>query len=140
MEGCVFCKIVNNEIPCAKVYEDDYTIAFLDIAPATPRKGHVLVVPKQHCENLSDVEDDVLANTIKAVKKVAKALMKYADGVNLVQNNGEAANQLVKHLHFHLVPRFKQDNVKLGTWETFTYNDGEIGEIAEKIKKFLNEN
>ena len=102
---CLFCAIVAGEIPSFKVYEDDFVLAYLDINPFT--KGHVLVIPKMHSTGLLDTDDDVLAAVVMRVKKVA-AHMKASlscDGFNILQNNGEAAGQTVKHVHFHIVPR-----------------------------------
>jgi histidine triad (HIT) family protein len=139
MEDCIFCKIVKGEVPAAKVYEDENVLAFLDIMPATPKKGHVLVIPKKHAELLQELDDDVLARVMRVVKMLTNALMKEAKGVNLLQNNGKTAGQFVKHVHFHIVPRFEDDGVLLGKWETFKYDDGEMQEVQQKIKKLLNE-
>ncbi|MBW2982133.1 HIT family protein [Candidatus Woesearchaeota archaeon] len=135
MEECIFCKIINGEIPSSKVYENDKVIAFLDIAPVN--KGHTLVVPKEHHKDIMDTPDNILAETIKAVKKVAKAVMKAtgAEGFNLGVNNGKIAGQLVMHLHFHIMPRFENDGLKL--WPGRKYEGNEIDEIAKKISSLL---
>ena len=102
---CVFCAIADGEIPSFKIYEDETALAFLDINPFS--RGHALVVPKVHREGLLDAEDGELAALMAVVKKVAariKAELK-CDGFNILQNNGEAAGQTVKHIHFHIVPR-----------------------------------
>ncbi len=104
--NCVFCAIAEGEIPSFKIYEDDLVLAYLDINPCT--EGHALVIPKAHCSGLVDTPNDLLAEIIKRVKKVA-AHMKDAlpcDGFNILQNNGEAAGQSVFHVHFHIVPRY----------------------------------
>ena len=136
MEDCIFCKIVNKEIPAAVVYENENVISFLDIMPAN--KGHCLVVPKKHCETLLDISDEDLDELIKAVKKVSKALsLSIGNGAyNVVMNNGEEAGQLVQHAHIHLIPRFKGDRLRLN-WSHKKYEDKEIDEYKEKIKKFL---
>ena len=106
---CIFCAIAEGEIPSFKVYEDDLVLAYLDINPFS--KGHTLVIPKQHASGLLDADDDLLAALIVRVKKVA-AHVKDAlgcDGFNILQNNGEAAGQTVKHIHFHIVPRWNGD-------------------------------
>ena len=102
---CIFCAIADGEIPSFKVYEDDIVLAYLDINPFT--EGHTLVIPKVHSEGLLDTPDATLAEIIVRVKKVA-AHLKAAlpcDGFNILQNNGEAAGQTVRHVHFHIVPR-----------------------------------
>jgi histidine triad (HIT) family protein len=113
MENCVFCKIVKGEIPATKLYEDELTLSFLDINPAS--KGHSLVIPKKHYPTMLDIPEMELAELIKAVQKIGAAAMKAtkADGFNIIQNNKEAAGQVVQHLHFHVVPRFKNDGLKL---------------------------
>jgi histidine triad (HIT) family protein len=136
---CIFCKILNGEIPASKVYEDDNVLAFLDIMPATPKKGHVIVIPKKHYEMLEDVSDDDLTALILVVKKVQKGILKWAEGTNIFQNNGKSSGQIVNHVHFHIVPRFEGDGVKLAESETFQYQDSEMVEMQEKIKKLLNE-
>lgn len=107
--NCVFCAIAAGEIPSFKVYEDDLVLAYLDINPFS--KGHTLVIPKTHTEGLLDTDDATLAAVIARVKKVAahvKATLG-CDGFNILQNNGEAAGQTVKHVHFHIVPRWNGD-------------------------------
>ncbi len=104
--NCIFCAIAAGEIPSKKVYEDDEVYAFLDINPAS--EGHTLVIPKAHSEGLLDTEDKVLSSLISKVKKIAemqKAAYN-ADGFNILQNNGEASGQTVKHIHFHIIPRY----------------------------------
>ena len=102
---CIFCAIAAGEIPSCKVYEDDLVVAYLDINPFT--EGHTLVVPKAHSTCLLDTDDATLAAVIARVKKVAARLKEAlpCDGFNVLQNNGEAAGQTVRHLHFHIVPR-----------------------------------
>ena len=107
--NCIFCAIAAGEIPSFKVYEDDLVLAYLDINPFS--KGHTLVIPKTHTEGLLDTDDTTLAAVIARVKKVAahvKATLG-CDGFNILQNNGEAAGQTVKHVHFHIVPRWTGD-------------------------------
>ena len=136
MEYCVFCKIVDGKIPAAKVYEDDDVISFLDIMPAN--KGHCLVVPKKHAATLTEMSENDLEATIKAAKKVAKALsLSFGNAsFNIVMNNGKEAGQLVNHAHLHLIPRFQKDRLRI-KWSHLKYDDNEINEYAEKIKKFI---
>jgi histidine triad (HIT) family protein len=136
MKECVFCKIVNKDIPSAIIYEDKDVISFLDIMPAN--KGHCLVVPKKHYESLLEIPDNDLSEMIKAAKKVAKALsLSIGNGAyNIVMNNGKEAGQLVMHAHIHIIPRFQGDRLRL-SWSHKKYNDKEIEEYKEKIRKFL---
>ncbi len=101
----IFAKILRGEIPSHKVYEDDDTLAFMDVMPQAP--GHLLVVPKAPSRNLLDADPSVLAKTIPVVQKLAKAAKKAfdADGVFIAQFNEQAAGQTVYHLHFHVIPR-----------------------------------
>ena len=107
MDNCIFCKIANGDIPSATVYEDDSFRAILDIAPA--HKGHVIVLPKAHADNLFELDDEIAAKALPIVKKIATALKAVSgcDGINVLQNNGTAAGQSVFHLHIHIVPRFE---------------------------------
>lgn len=135
MNDCIFCKIIKNEIGAAKVYEDSDTLAFLDITPVNP--GHVLVIPKTHSENLHEIPDETLSKLAIVVKKIATNVKKAmrADGINIGMNNGKAAGQVVPHAHIHVMPRFEGDGYKL--WHGKTYSQGEMEEVAEKIKKIL---
>jgi len=132
---CVFCKIVNNEIPNKKVYEDAFVVAFLDINPVNP--GHVQVVPKKHIEDVLSASNEDLSHIIIAVKKVAKAILESMDypAFNIEVNNGAIAGQVVSHLHFHIVPRKEGDG--LTHWPGGQYKQGEMTQIAEKIKNEL---
>jgi histidine triad (HIT) family protein len=135
---CIFCKIIKGELPSVKVYENDKVIAFLDIRPINP--GHTLVVPKEHFENLLDGGDEILKEIMLTVKKVAWAIVKAFDlkGFNVAQNNGEIAGQIVPHLHWHIVPRYPGDRLyDMGPWLRKEYKEGEMEEIANKIKKEL---
>lgn len=135
---CVFCKIIKGELPCVKVYEDDGVLAFLDIQPVN--HGHTLVVPKEHFENLLETTEEVLAELIKAVKKIAPAVMAGvgASAFNLGVNTGSEAGQVVRHTHFHIMPRHQGDGYKL--WGSKAYGPGEMEETGERIKEFLNPN
>ena len=107
---CIFCAIVAGEIPSFKVYEDEQVLAYLDINPFS--KGHTLVIPKKHSTGLLDTDDETLAAIVARVKKVAARIQEKlgCDGFNIVQNNGEAAGQTVRHVHFHIVPRWNGDD------------------------------
>ncbi len=108
---CIFCKIVNGEIPSYKVYEDDNFLAFLDISQATI--GHTLVVPKKHYENIFELPEDI--NIYSIVIKLAKALKDAlnVEGINILNNNGATAGQTVNHYHIHLIPRYNNDNFQI---------------------------
>lgn len=116
MEGCIFCKIIKGEIPATKIYEDDSVFAFLDIQPLT--KGHALVIPKQHAENVFDIDNTVLQNIIVAGKKIASDMQKDlgAVGINFLQSNGKKAGQVVFHYHMHIIPRYENDNLKMNAF------------------------
>jgi len=108
--NCVFCKIVDGEIPSYKVYEDDNVYAFLDINPLT--KGHTVVIPKNHSETLMDLEDDQVNNLFLAIKRISQHLEKVLEpaGLNIGINMRKYAGQVVDHLHVHILPRFEGDN------------------------------
>jgi len=128
--NCIFCAIAEGEIPSFKVYEDELVLAYLDINPFT--KGHTLVIPKAHSEGLLDTDDATLATIIARVKKVA-AHLKAAlpcDGFNILQNNGEAAGQTVKHVHFHIVPRYGSEPI---AFESHPGDMAELKALAERI-------
>jgi histidine triad (HIT) family protein len=110
--SCIFCRIVAGDLPCERVYEDDETLAFLDIRPCT--RGHTLVIPKSHHVSLTDMSAAAAMQLMKSVHTVAKALqisLKIAD-FNILQNNGTAAGQEVMHVHFHITPRHPGDSMK----------------------------
>jgi histidine triad (HIT) family protein len=132
---CIFCKIINKEIPANFVYENDKVAAFLDIAPVNP--GHTLVVPKKHVEYILDAEDGILQELILATKKIARAVCESLGykGFNLGVNNGHAAGQIVPHLHFHIMPRKVGDGLRL--WPQRKYEKGEAEEVAQKIQKVI---
>ena len=125
-ENCIFCKIANGEIPSATLYEDEDFRVILDLGPAS--KGHALILPKEHAANIFELPDDLAAKAIVLAKKIATTLKEglHADGVNIVQNNGEAAGQTVFHFHMHIIPRYKGDTVNM-TWKP--------GELTEDAKE-----
>ena len=128
---CVFCAIAAGEIPSFKVYEDDLVLAYLDINPFS--KGHTLVIPKEHSAGLVDTPDGTLAALIARVKKIAAHLKSAlpCDGVNILQNNGEAAGQTVMHIHFHIVPRYGKEDI------SFISQKGDMDELkalADRIR------
>src|SRR6056297_908993 len=108
-DDCIFCKIVKGEIPSRKVYESESSLAFLDINPVA--RGHTVVIPKKHYQNMLDISEGALKPFFSDLKKVSAKLKEKldADGFNLLQNNFRAAGQLVDHFHFHVIPRRKND-------------------------------
>ena len=130
--NCIFCAIAAGEIPSFKVYEDELVLAYLDINPFS--KGHTLVIPKAHSEGLLDTDDRTLQDVIVRVKKVAAHLKAKlgCDGFNIVQNNGEAAGQTVKHIHFHIIPRWNGDPL---VFENRPGDREALKALAEQIRK-----
>lgn len=131
-ENCVFCKILNGDIPSTKLYEDDDFVIILDVGPAA--FGHALVIPKDHYENIYEMPEDKLAKSICLAKVWGEKLVKvlHADGLNLVQNNGLAAGQTVYHYHLHLIPRYDNDAVG-DLWTPGTLDDEARQEILAKL-------
>lgn len=112
-DDCIFCKIVNGDIPSYCLYEDDSFKVILDIEPSS--NGHGLIIPKNHADNLFMLNDGDAANALLVAKKVSSAIVEVlgCDGMNLLQNNGEAAGQTVNHFHIHLIPRYKNDSTNI---------------------------
>jgi len=137
MNDCVFCKIINNELPANKIYEDEKIIAFLDIDPIN--KGHALLVPKQHYSSTLETPDQVVCNLAIMAKKIAKAIMRAtgAHACNIGINNGKESGQVVFHTHWHIMPRFENDGYELWKGKDTTYVDGEAAQVAAKIKNNL---
>ncbi|MES2223377.1 MAG: HIT family protein [Patescibacteria group bacterium] len=135
MENCIFCKIVKGAIPSFKVYEDENSLAFLDIHPKN--QGQTLVIPKEHTENIYGLTDETMARLSLVVKKIAVAVKNglNSDGVNLLMNNEEAAGQIIFHTHIHVVPRFRNDNFDHGPH--IEYKTDEAETVAKKIKNSL---
>ena len=135
MQDCLFCKIIKGEIPCSKVYENDKVLAFLDIGPVN--KGHTLIIPKNHATNIFDIEEEDLNQVSNVIRKIAPAIKKAvnADGLTITSSNGQAAGQVVMHSHIHIIPRFKDDGLKL--WPQGKYEEGEAEKVAEEIKSNL---
>ena len=110
---CLFCKIIKGEIPSYKIYEDEYTYAFLDIAKDF--EGHTLVLPKKHVTNILDADNQTLLHVMETVKKISNHYVNDCgyDGVNILNNNNEAADQSIMHLHIHIIPRKNNDNLSV---------------------------
>ena len=133
-ENCLFCKIAAGEVPCKKLYEDANSIAFLDIYPTS--KGHSLVVPKSHYATLLDIPEMELKEIMAAVQQVSAAVMRAtkAEGFNIIQNNRQAAGQVINHLHFHIVPRSGGYGLKMSMGSRKA-EEHELSEWEKSIKE-----
>lgn len=131
-DDCIFCKLANGDIPSASIYEDDDFKVILDLGPAT--KGHALILPKEHFDNLYDLDDETAKKIVPLAKKmITKMTDKLGcDGFNILQNNGEAAGQTVFHYHCHLIPRYKDDKAMI-YWDSKELCPDKASEIASLI-------
>ena len=134
-ENCIFCKIIAGDIPSNTIYEDEDFKVIMDIAPAT--KGHALVLPKNHFDNIYDIDSEVLGKAAKVAQKVIKHATEIlgCDGYNLLQNNGEIAGQTVFHFHMHLIPRYENmDNENVLKFIPQDVAGEEVKRIADAIR------
>ena len=131
-DNCIFCKLANGDIPTNTVYEDSDFRAIMDASPA--KKGHVIILPKQHASDVFSLDPDTVGKAFKVARKIAAAVKQVTgcDGVNILQNNGEAAGQTVFHFHVHVIPRFKNDTVNIG-WDHEEYAPGEAEKLAKEL-------
>ena len=129
---CLFCKIIKCEIPSYKIYEDSYTYAFLDVS--NDSDGHILVVPKKHCENVIDADEQTLSHVMESVQKVGKHIVDNCGfgGVNVINNSGADAEQSVMHLHFHILPRKKGNDNHI--FPVLEKNEATLEEICQKLQ------
>lgn len=136
-DDCIFCKIIKGELPCAKVYEDDLQIAFLDLFPIS--LGHTLLVPKKHYRNIFDADANVAPLIYPTLSNLANAIRRATGcaGLNIIQNNEAIANQMVFHAHVHLIPRYENDNIKLAVAGKQQATNEALADMAGKIKKQL---
>lgn len=134
--SCIFCKIVAGQLPCFKLFEDETTIAFMDINPVNP--GHALAVAKGHWPTVDVIPADVLGDVARTAQHVANAVFTTLEptGVNLLQSNGPGAGQSVPHLHIHILPRYPDDEVRLN-WVYEPGDKAEIAAICERLKAAL---
>ena len=132
MDNCVFCKIINNEIPSAKIYEDDLVLAFLDLGPIN--HGHALVIPKEHHESSATIPENVAGRMFKVASRIGVALKRKLDydAFNLHLADGTAAGQVVMHAHLHVVPRGVEDGFRWN-WRQLKYADNQMAEIAQEL-------
>ena len=131
-DDCIFCKLANGIIPTNSLYEDDVVKVIFDAGPAS--SGHVLILPKEHFDNVYSLDDDTAAHIFQVAVKVAKALKEglNLEGLNIVQNNGEIAGETVFHFHMHIIPRYKGDTVNVG-WKPGEVTDEEIDKIKSLV-------
>ena len=131
-DACIFCRIANGEIPSSTIYEDEDFCVFLDLNPAT--RGHALLVPKEHYANIFELDEELSAKVLKTAARVGAKMKEvlHCDGLNLIQNNGEAAGQTVFHFHLHLIPRYKDDQAGI-TWKPGKISDEEREELVKLL-------
>ena len=134
-DDCIFCKIAAGEIPSRKIYEDKDLIAIMDLNPTS--KGHSLIIPKEHCTNIYDIDEDIAAKVMKTAKKLATKMTVAlnCDGFNLLQNNGETAGQTMFHFHMHLIPRYKDADNNMLKFTSVSFSDEEMDAIRDQIIK-----
>jgi histidine triad (HIT) family protein len=132
-EDCLFCGIVEGSVPSETIDSDEQTVAFMDIAPATP--GHGLVIPRKHSADLLEIEPEDLTATTLAAQRLARRMKDTlgADGINLINACGAAAWQTVFHFHIHVVPRYEDDPLKL-PWIPEEGDKDQIAELAVKLR------
>ncbi|MDO8554386.1 MAG: HIT family protein [Candidatus Micrarchaeota archaeon] len=135
MTDCIFCKIVNKEIPGKIVYEDEHVLAFLDIKPVA--RGHTLVIPKKHATDIFELDDKSAEEILKVAKKVSTGILKSlgAAGINLLNANRKEAGQSVFHYHMHVIPRYTGDGMRV--WPNSNYKESNLDEVADVIKKHI---
>ncbi|MEM7755296.1 MAG: HIT domain-containing protein [Planctomycetota bacterium] len=139
MTDSIFSKIIRNEIPAQRVYEDDATIAIMDINPLS--EGHVLVIPKEPAETMADLSDDAAAALGRVLPRITRAVKKVtgAEAVNLLQNNGAEAGQVVMHVHVHVIPRFpeREDAGLRVEWKARDGDGEALADMGRKIARLL---
>jgi len=135
-KDCIFCKIAAGRIPCAKIYEDENVLVFLDAGPLS--EGHTLVIPKEHCKKVHNCSVKAISAVAAVLPKITAAVASAmgADGYNVLCNNGRAAGQLVEHLHFHIIPRKTGDGV-FTQWPACKYPQGKVEKLAAEIRAKL---
>ena len=133
-ENCIFCKIANGEIPSNTIYEDDLFRVILDNGPAT--RGHALILPKQHCADLYEIDEDTAAAAMKLARKMALIMREKLgrDGLNVVQNNGATAGQTVRHFHVHLIPRYENDGQRI-LWKPTSPSADELKAVRDELNR-----
>lgn len=134
---CIFCKIVSGEIPSVKVYEDNRVLAFMDINPIND--GHLLIIPKAHAATIHDIAEADFLAVMSTTRKLATAVQNALnpDGINILQLNGKAANQVVPHLHVHILPRWSGDGLTVSRWDIVPGDMEKIKSVGKQIQKAL---
>ena len=132
MKECIFCKIINGELPCYKIFENDYTLAFLDIGKEVD--GHTIVIPKTHMVNILDCGDETLGHVMSAVKRISNHYVDHCGytGVNLLNASGTDAEQSVPHLHFHIIPRKNDDGIH--AWPDLKERENPLDDMFRLLK------
>lgn len=132
-DNCIFCLLANGDIPTMTLYEDDDFRVIFDASPAS--KGHALIIPKDHVANVFEISDELQAKAYVLAKKMAGVLTEVfnADGINILQNNNEAAGQTVFHFHIHLIPRYNGDGAMV-SWKPGDQDKEALEKAIEKIK------
>lgn len=135
-EECIFCKIASGDIPSNTIYENSEFKVIMDIAPAT--KGHILIIPKEHFDDIYDIDAVTAGKLFQLATVVARALKEVlnCDGMNVLQNNGKIAGQTVFHFHMHLIPRYEGDTVTM-KWEEHPMEDVDMEQLRQDIRKAL---
>lgn len=135
-EDCIFCKLAAGDFPTATVYEDEYFRAILDLNPAS--KGHTLILPKNHYEDLCDLDPEMASKVLPVAAKIGRAMKKGLGcaGFNLLQNNGEVAGQTIHHFHMHVIPRYEGAPGMI-EWVPGTSTDEERQEVLEKLAEAM---
>ena len=132
----IFTKIIDGEIPCHKVYEDEHILAFLDVGPLS--KGHTLIIPKERKALLDELSDQASAAIGHVLPRLCRAVMQAtgAEAYNVLQNNGSAAHQAVPHVHFHIIPKFTDAGLQL-TWQAGTLDDADADRLVKQMRASL---
>lgn len=132
----IFDKILDGEIPCHRVYEDDHVLAFLDIGPLS--RGHILVIPKERKAQIHELSDEAAAAMGRVLPRLARAVLAAtgAKAYNILQNNGTAASQVVEHVHFHIIPRYASSGLGL-VWNSSHLDEEEAGRLLADLRKAL---
>jgi histidine triad (HIT) family protein len=133
-DDCIFCKIIKGDIPSYTIYQDDKTLAFLDINPNSV--GHALVIPKKHVKTIVEMRDEDVEAVFKSIKKVVKAIdaALTPDGFNLVVNQGEVAGQVVQHFHCHVIPRTAGDGIEIAVKGIYLSTE-DFQELVKRISE-----
>ena len=132
MDNCIFCKIIKGEIPSYKIYENEFTFAFLDISKDC--YGHTLVIPKKHSKNLLDTDPVYLNEVFKSVQDICKHYESLGfEGFNILNNNNSCAEQSIDHFHIHIIPRKNNDNLKI--FPALKEQNLDLAEIQKKLFK-----